>query len=122
MPLAAAALWSIWLREVLCFNEMEVVSITPPRKEQKMMTRENVASGTASGEPQIWAAARALLTNSGYRELAQVGCLCEADTVILHGVVSSYYLKQLAQAMLAASPLYGRIDNRIVVRHEMRTA
>jgi len=87
-----------------------------------MISCASAATGTFRDEPQILAAARAVLTSSGYRELGQVDCLCEADTVILQGVVSSYYLKQLAQALLTATPLYVRIDNRIAVRHDMRTA
>lgn len=39
----------------------------------------------------------------------------EGDTVVLHGRVPSYYLKQLAQVKVTCVPGIERVDNRIEV-------
>ena len=81
-----------------------------------MLSSVSALSDMVIPEGQAVDLARAILRQSSYRELAWVECLCETDTLILRGAVPSYYLKQQAQALLAAAPLSLRINNQIVVR------
>jgi 2'-5' RNA ligase len=56
-------------------------------------------------------------TLSQYRELRLIGCEYIHGTLILHGTVSSYYLKQICQEALrsTAAELQATIDNRLLV-------
>lgn len=56
------------------------------------------------------------LLNSGYAALRLVGCDVEHDGVILHGVVPSYHLKQLAQVCALRVEGISRIENRLKVQ------
>lgn len=55
------------------------------------------------------------LRRSPYFELRSVSCECHEGVLTLQGRVPSYYLKQLAQALLAELPGVARIDNRVEV-------
>lgn len=59
--------------------------------------------------------ARQRLTRSGYPELGQLQCESDDDTLILHGSVSSYYLKQLAQTLVRPVEGVTVIVNRLRV-------
>jgi hypothetical protein len=52
---------------------------------------------------------------SHHLSLRQIGCEPLDDGVVLWGTVSSYYTKQLAQALAASAVGLERIKNRIVV-------
>ena len=62
-------------------------------------------------------AAKACLTNSGYGELTNVTCEYDKNcrVLILHGRVSSYYLKQRAQEAVRMLDGVDFVDNRIRV-------
>ncbi len=53
---------------------------------------------------------------SGYRALAFLDCEIVSGVVVLSGVVSSFYLKQVAQAVVQRLELADRIENRVEVR------
>ena len=55
------------------------------------------------------------LRHSSYFELRSVFCECHEGVLTLQGRVPSYYLKQLAQALLAELPGVAQIDNRVEV-------
>lgn len=61
--------------------------------------------------------AQAALRLSGYRELSQLDCEVVDDVVILSGVVSSYYLKQVAQAAILALETARAVENRLEVQY-----
>ncbi|MBN2292778.1 MAG: hypothetical protein JXM70_10155 [Pirellulales bacterium] len=55
------------------------------------------------------------LRSTGYHALSAVKCEYHEGVVVLHGRVSSYYMKQVAQAVLMADPLIEDIVNLIEV-------
>jgi len=68
-------------------------------------------------EEPLLVAARRLLATTGYWPLREVRCECSQGAVVLSGTVPTYYQKQLAQAVLMASPLIETVVNRIEVAH-----
>ncbi len=42
------------------------------------------------------------LLGSGYSELRQVNCIASEDGLIIRGIVSSYFLRQIAQSLILA--------------------
>ena len=65
--------------------------------------------------PQVAQAMEGLLRRSPYFELRSVSCECHEGVLTLQGRVPSYYLKQLAQALLSELPGVAQIDNRVEV-------
>ena len=61
--------------------------------------------------------AEACLHNSSYRELQKIECSVDCDQIVLSGQVSTYYLKQVAQALVSKLDDVGQITNRIEVLH-----
>ena len=55
------------------------------------------------------------LRSTGYHALSAINCEYHEGTVILRGRVSTYYMKQVAQAVLMADPLIEDIVNLIEV-------
>ena len=47
--------------------------------------------------------------------LRNVGCQWQDGTLVLRGVVPTYYLKQLAQSLFVADPAIETVENQIVV-------
>lgn len=72
------------------------------------MSRDVADYGAAA-----WAERR--LHDSAYGALKQVHCECHAGVLHLRGHVPSYYLKQMAQSLIAAAPGVRQIDNRLEV-------
>lgn len=52
---------------------------------------------------------------SHHAGLRHIGYRIDGGTVVLHGRVPSYYLKQLAQVKVTCVPGVERVDNRIEV-------
>ena len=52
---------------------------------------------------------------TGRHALRRIECDFEDDTLILHGTVSTFYEKQLAQAVLLNQPEITTISNRVYV-------
>ena len=65
--------------------------------------------------PPLLASVQRQLRNSGYSELHQLRCSVDEGAIKLTGRVSSYYLKQLAQAAIARVDEVPRIVNSVVV-------
>jgi osmotically-inducible protein OsmY len=63
----------------------------------------------------LMVAAEARLMNSPYLELHRLSCECHAGTLTLHGCVSRYYLKQIAQNLVGRLSGLARIDNQLTV-------
>jgi len=63
----------------------------------------------------LMVAAEARLINSPYLELHRVSCECHHGTLTLHGCVSRYYLKQIAQNLVGRLNGLARIDNQLTV-------
>ena len=61
-----------------------------------------------------------LLFESRYHELRSVDCDFFAGRLVLHGTVSSFYLKQVAQTVVANLPGVVQIDNQLEVVAEDR--
>jgi hypothetical protein len=70
------------------------------------------------------ASATAALVESGYAALGRVDCRSAGDAIILHGIVPTYHLKQLAQVFVQRVHGVGRVVNRLDVRRpgELQTA
>ena len=61
--------------------------------------------------------ARRALKSSGYRALSRLTCdVVDGDTVVLSGVVPSFHMKQMAQAVILRLQVASRIENRVVVQ------
>ncbi|MEO8269805.1 MAG: BON domain-containing protein [Aureliella sp.] len=55
------------------------------------------------------------LCDSPYSELKRAKCETHDDTIVLRGQVSSYYLKQMAQSLVARVAPAARIRNQLQV-------
>lgn len=66
-------------------------------------------------------ACQAALVNSGYRALARLECDLVEGAVVLSGVVSTYYLKQLAQELVLRLKVVDRVHNSIQVERREKT-
>jgi osmotically-inducible protein OsmY len=69
----------------------------------------------ATANPGSIETAGNLLRESRYSALRQICCEVCAGVLILRGRVSSYYLKQVAQTVVARAEGVQRIDNQIEV-------
>ncbi|HUG66440.1 MAG TPA: BON domain-containing protein [Pirellulaceae bacterium] len=72
---------------------------------------DQVSTSSIDVESQI----REKLHFTQHAALRCVTYAVEGDTVVLHGRVPSYYLKQLAQVKVTCVPGIERVDNRIEV-------
>ena len=70
---------------------------------------------TESLVDQTSARLREELRATGYVALATIECEVVYGEVILHGVVPTYYLKQLAQTIVLNQPDVTRVQNRLQV-------
>jgi osmotically-inducible protein OsmY len=75
----------------------------------------NTKTPTAAGGSEIEEAANRRLRESAYIELRRVNVSCDNSSIRLFGCVSSYYIRQLAQAMLQGLDGVKSIDNRLEV-------
>ena len=60
--------------------------------------------------------ARAALQSAGYRALADLDCCVVDGSIVLSGTVPSYYLKQVAQAVVLRLATAWRVDNCVSVQ------
>jgi len=67
------------------------------------------------GDEALCAAARSALRYSGYGALERLACEVRSGVVTLSGVVSSFYIKQMAQAALLKLPMLRAVDNQVRV-------
>jgi hypothetical protein len=81
-----------------------------PAPERKIPLPEG-----ASPLPCVGCEAESRLRRSGYLALRDVSCEAHAATVQLHGHLPTYYLKQLAQEVVAAVEGVRQVINRIEV-------
>ncbi len=71
-----------------------------------------------AGRPNTEELAESSLRRSAYLALRQLSCEFRAGVLTLRGRLPSYYLKQMAQAAVAAVEGVERVDNQIeVVAH-----
>jgi hypothetical protein len=88
------------------------------------MTTEAVPSETSrpdfqfgeNGDDPLRTTALKLLQSSGYAALRSLRCEVTEGVVMIHGVVPSYYLKQLAQATIQRLAGIQRVWNLVEVR------
>src|SRR5262249_1995522 len=73
------------------------------------------AAHTVSREEDLEEAASLRLRQSAYLELRRIGCAVEGKVLRLHGYVSSYYLRQMAQAVVQGLKGVETIDNQLGV-------
>ena len=67
-------------------------------------------------EARVGTVARTALKTSGYRAVALLDCEVIDVVVILLGVAPSFYLKQIAQAVILRLGTVERVENRVEVR------
>ena len=74
-------------------------------------------SSTMPGkESRHLAAVRRALKASNYRPVTLLDCDLVDGVVVLYGLVPSFYLKQMAQAIIMRLNAVGRIDDQVVVK------
>jgi hypothetical protein len=78
-------------------------------------TTKNHSTGPAVPQRGTAELAESRLRRSAYLALQNLSCEFRAGVLILRGCVPSYYLKQVAQAVVAAVDGVGRIDNQIEI-------
>jgi hypothetical protein len=85
-----------------------------------MLSSGIATASAASAEPhhggtlvEEWAIER--LRTSAYSALKQLSCQYQGGALVLHGKLASYYLKQLAQVIVAQVAGMARIENHIEV-------
>jgi osmotically-inducible protein OsmY len=79
------------------------------------LTADNGAAGTAAHRPGAGELAESRLRRSAYLALQHVSCEFRAGVLTLRGRLPSYYLKQVAQAVVAEVEGVERIDNQIEI-------
>ena len=67
-------------------------------------------------DERIRQAAQAALRDSGYRSVAELKCEVIDGMVVLSGAVTTFYMKQLAQAAVLRLELVRCVENSIKVR------
>ena len=75
-------------------------------------------SDAPSPDPQasLQAVAERALRSGPYPALKRLSCDCQGGVLVLRGCLPSYYLKQIAQEVVAHQvPGVGRLDNQIQV-------
>src|SRR5512135_849445 len=77
--------------------------------------RQVATTGTTAGERRIQEAAEGHLRRSGYLALRDIGCTCREGVVTLRGCLPTYYLKQIAQHLVAEIEGVRGIINQIEV-------
>ena len=58
---------------------------------------------------------RRRLYAAGHHALRQIECEYSNGVVVLRGCVPTYYIKQIAQAVLLTNPIVEQVVNRLVV-------
>jgi hypothetical protein len=101
---------------------LEVPIGSPTEEDAKELTNMKANDGlraeTERPSPagvRIRLSAERRLKESGFGALRGVSCVSESGVLHLHGSVPSYYLKQLAQALVASIDGVCLIDNQIEV-------
>ncbi|MBV8314862.1 MAG: BON domain-containing protein [Planctomycetaceae bacterium] len=77
--------------------------------------RRVATTGTTARERRIEEAAEGHLQRSGYLALQDIGCTCREGVVTLWGCLPTYYLKQIAQHVVAELEGVCGIINQIEV-------
>lgn len=77
----------------------------PEEGERKSSTRK----------PSVLAAATSRLRKSNYHELHLISCVFHEGVLTLRGRVSTFYLKQIAQTLIASLEGVERVNNRLEV-------
>jgi hypothetical protein len=86
--------------------------------EDPQRTMDHGPTNAVDRRPHLSELAASRLRHSPYLALQHVSCEFRAGVLILRGRLPSYYLKQIAQAVVASVERVERIDNRIeVVAH-----
>ncbi len=70
---------------------------------------------SSARKPSVLAAATSRLRKSDYHELHLISCTFYEGVLTLRGRVSTFYLKQVAQTMIASLEGVERINNRLEV-------
>jgi len=76
---------------------------------------DNCAANSAAQRSGIGELAESRLRRSAYLALQYISCEFHARVLILRGRLPSYYLKQIAQALVGDIEGVERIDNQIEV-------
>lgn len=74
-----------------------------------------VAHPEAGSDAEIARSAELRLQAGAYPVLKNVVCECSAGRLVLTGAVGSYYLKQMAQTLVARIPGVEQVDNQLEV-------
>jgi osmotically-inducible protein OsmY len=82
----------------------------PPEQHQAIVGHSRAVA--------IRRAAEHRLRCSGYLALRDVDCMASGDVLYLHGRLSSYFLKQIAQEIASNVEGVRRVINRIDVRRQ----
>jgi hypothetical protein len=78
------------------------------------VAEESTDHGQAVSESVLLSAYRRLQA-AGCPGLRNVDCHWEDSTLVLRGIVPTYYLKQLAQSLFVSDPAIETVENQIVV-------
>lgn len=80
--------------------------------------RNTIRPSAARNEESLPSLARAALAESGYPPLARIECEAVQGTLVLSGVVSSFYLKQIAQTVVMQLEAAHGVENRVEVQSQ----
>jgi hypothetical protein len=79
-------------------------------------TSDSAVRPSLGRDDRLCAAALGLLRSSGYRPLLRLDCEVRDGQAVLSGAVPTFYLKQLAQALLLRLPDLQGVRNLVEVR------
>ncbi len=90
--------------------------IARPVLNAKLHSRDQLSGNAKHGEAHsLRHKVARMLCDSPYSELQRANCETHGDTVVLSGQVSSFYLKQMAQSLVARVAPTLRIRNQLQV-------
>jgi hypothetical protein len=82
----------------------------------KTATSDSTTGPAVGRDDRLCGAALGLLRSSGYRPLVRLNCEVHDGRAVLSGVVPTFYLKQLAQALLLRLGELQGVKNLVEVR------
>jgi hypothetical protein len=83
--------------------------------DEQRQARQEGALSPASRRPEAGDLAESRLRRSGYSALQHLSCECGAGVLTLRGRLPSYYLKQVALAVVATVEGVQHIDDQVEV-------
>lgn len=82
---------------------------------EALMVRRSSDFNTTTWDDEVAARATSQLRQSGYSALRQVRCSFSHGVLRLEGTLSSFYMRQVAESLVAGMPEVSEVESRLGV-------